>query len=146
MEVKIKKLRENAKLPSRGTPDSAGMDLYACVDSEFTLEPGQLKVVPTGVAIALPSNEYCAFLYARSGLGVKHGICLANGVGVVDADYRGEICVGLCNVSTESYTIKPQERIAQMVIAPVVMVKLYEVDELDETSRGEQGFGSTGKN
>lgn len=146
MEVKIKKLKQNAKIPIRATEDSAGMDLYACLDEDVTVAPGQLKLIPTGIAIALPSKEVAAFLYARSGLGVKHGICLANGVGVVDADYRGEICVGLCNVSDTPYTVKKDERIAQMVIAPVVKAQLKEVEILDETGRGEGGFGSTGKN
>ncbi|MGN1139235.1 MAG: dUTP diphosphatase [Ruminococcus sp.] len=146
MNIKIKKLRENAKIPTRGTQGSAGMDLYACIDSEITIAPNELKIIPTGIAIALPSSDVAAFLYARSGLGVKHGICLSNGVGVVDSDYRGEICVGLCNVSDKPYTISQNERIAQMVIAPVVTAEFTETDDLDETSRGVGGFGSTGKN
>lgn len=146
MELKIKKVNKKAKLPTRGTKGSAGMDLYACIDNSVTIKPKELKIIPTGVAIGLSDNEYGAFLYARSGLGVKHGICLSNGVGVIDSDYRGEICVGLCNVSEEPYTIEPFERIAQMVIAPVVMAELTEVDSLDETDRGGGGFGSTGKN
>lgn len=144
-ELRVKKLRENAKLPSRATSGSAGMDLYACIDSPITLRHGELKTIPTGIAIALPDESCAAFIYARSGLGVKHGICLANGVGVIDSDYRGEICVGLCNVSKEDYTIKPFERIAQMVIAPVYTPRLTECDSLDETKRGTAGFGSTGK-
>lgn len=144
-ELKVKKLRENAKLPSRATSGSAGMDLYACIDSPITLRHGELKIIPTGIAIALPDASCAAFIYARSGLGVKHGICLSNGVGVIDSDYRGEICVGLCNVSKEDYTIKPFERIAQMVIAPVYTPRLTECDSLDETKRGTAGFGSTGK-
>ena len=145
MNIKIKKLKDNAIIPTRGTVGSAGMDLYACIDNEITIAPNQLKIIPTGIAIALPSSDVAAFLYARSGLGVKHGICLSNGVGVVDSDYRGEICVGLCNVSSEPYTISKNERIAQMVIAPVVMAEFTEAEELDETLRGEGGFGSTGK-
>ena len=145
MNIKIKKLKDNAIIPTRGTTGSAGMDLYACIDNEITIAPNQLKIIPTGIAIALPSSDVAAFLYARSGLGVKHGICLSNGVGVVDSDYRGEICVGLCNVSSEPYTISKNERIAQMVIAPVVMAEFTEAEELDETLRGEGGFGSTGK-
>lgn len=145
MNIKIKKLKDNAIIPTRGTTGSAGMDLYACIDDEITIAPNQLKIIPTGIAIALPSSDVAAFLYARSGLGVKHGICLSNGVGVVDSDYRGEICVGLCNVSSEPYTISKNERIAQMVIAPVVMAEFTEEEELDETLRGEGGFGSTGK-
>lgn len=145
MEIKIKKLRENAKIPKRATAGSAGMDLYACIDEPITLAPGQLAVVPTGIAIALPDNSCAAFLYARSGLGVKHGICLSNGVGVIDSDYRGEICAGLCNVSDKPYTIEPDERVCQMVIAPVLTPDVVEVSELDNTDRGKGGFGSTGK-
>lgn len=103
-------------------------------------------LVPTGIAIELPDNSVAAFLYARSGLGIKHGICLSNGVGVVDSDYRGEICAGLCNVSDKPYEIEPFERICQMVIAPVVPCDVEEVTELGNTERGEGGFGSTGKN
>ncbi|MBQ1639419.1 MAG: dUTP diphosphatase, partial [Ruminococcus sp.] len=107
MELKIKKLREGAHIPKRATAGSAGMDLYACIPEAVTLAPGQLRVIPTGIAIELPDASCAAFLYARSGLGVKHGICLANGVGVIDSDYRGEICVGLCNVSDAPYVIAP---------------------------------------
>lgn len=145
MELKIKKLRKDAKVPQRATNGSAGMDLYACIDQSITLAPGQLAVVPTGIAIELPDNKCAAFLYARSGLGVKHGICLSNGVGVIDSDYRGEICAGLCNVSDKPYTIEPFERVAQMVIAPVLTPDVVETDELSDTLRGEGGFGSTGK-
>lgn len=145
MQLKIKKLKENAKIPKTATNGSAGMDLYACIDAPITLEPGQLAIVPTGIAIELPDNSCAAFLYARSGLGVKHGICLSNGVGVIDSDYRGEVCAGLCNVSDKPYTIEPDERICQMVIAPVLVPQIVEVDELSDTQRGEGGFGSTGK-
>lgn len=144
MEIKIKKLNPNAKVPKRATSGSAGMDLYACIDEPITIAPGQLAVVPTGIAIALPDNSCAAFLYARSGLGVKHGICLSNGVGVIDSDYRGEICAGICNVSDKPYTIEPDERVCQMVIAPVLMPDIVEVSELDDTQRGKGGFGSTG--
>lgn len=144
-EIKVKKLKDNAKLPTKGTAGSAGMDLYACIEEPVTIKHGELKIIPTGIAIALPNPNYGAFLYARSGLGVKHGICLANGVGVIDSDYRGEICVGLCNVSNENYTIQPFERVAQMVIAPVCPVNLTLCDTLDDTDRGNGGFGSTGK-
>lgn len=145
MEVRIKKLNDKAVIPVRGTEGSAGADLYACIDESITINPGELKLIPTGIAIELPDSSLAAFLYARSGLGVKHGICLSNGVGVVDSDYRGEIKAGLCNVSDKPYTIEPFERIAQMVIAPVVKAEFKEVKELDETNRGEGGFGSTGK-
>jgi len=145
MQLKIKKLRDNARVPKRATNGSAGMDLYACIAQSVTLAPGQLAVIPTGIAIELPDNTCAAFLYARSGLGVKHGICLSNGVGVVDSDSRGEVCVGLCNVSDKPYMIEPGERVAQMVIAPVLTPEIVEVDELSDTKRGEGGFGSTGR-
>lgn len=145
MELKIKKLRDNARIPKRATDGAAGMDLYACISESITLNPGQLAVIPTGIAIELPDNTCAAFLYARSGLGVKHGICLSNGVGVIDSDYRGEVCAGLCNVSDKPYVIEPGERVAQMVIAPVLTPEIVEVDELGSTDRGEGGFGSTGK-
>lgn len=143
--VKIKKVRENAVVPKRATPGSAGVDLCACTDAPVTIKPGELAKIPTGIAIALPSSELGAFLFARSGLGVKHGICLSNGVGVVDSDYRGEISVGLCNVGSQPYTVEPGERIAQMVIMPVVLAEFCQADALDETERGAGGFGSTGK-
>lgn len=145
MEVKIKKLKENAVLPTRATEGSAGADLYACIEESVTITPGEIKKIPTGIAIALPDSSAVAYLYARSGLGVKHGICLANGVGVIDSDYRGEIMVGLCNVSKEPYTISPRERICQMVISPVIIPVFKTVENLDKTDRGEGGFGSTGK-
>ena len=145
MQLKIKKLRDGARIPCRATDGAAGMDLYACLDEPLTLAPGQLAVVPTGIAIELPDNSCAAFLYARSGLGVKHGICLSNGVGVIDSDYRGEVCAGLCNVSDKPYVIEPGERVCQMVIAPVLLLEIAEVEELSDTDRGEGGFGSTGK-
>lgn len=144
-QVKVKRLNDNAVLPKRATEGSAGADLYACINEPVTIAPGQLVKIPTGIAIELESNELAAFLFARSGLGVKHGITLSNSVGVVDSDYRGEVCVGLCNVSSEPYTIQPNERIAQMVIMPVACAEFIEVSELGDTSRGAGGFGSTGK-
>ena len=144
--LKVKKLRENAKMIKRATKGSAGMDLHACIDSEITIEPGEIKVIPTGLAIALQNENYVAYIYARSGLAIKHGITLANCVGVVDSDYRGEVCVGLTNISKNPYTIMPDERIAQLVIAPVYICDAVEVEDLDSTERGEGGFGSTGKN
>lgn len=145
MTVKVKKLRENAVIPNRATEFSAGADLYACIDEPITINPSELAKIPTGIAIELPQSDLAAFLFARSGLGVKHGITLSNSVGVVDSDYRGEICVGLCNVSDKPYTIQPNERIAQMVIMPVVLADFIQADELNETKRGEGGFGSSGK-
>ena len=146
MELKIKKLRENAKIPFRATEGSAGMDLYACIDEPLTLAQGEKAIIPTGIAIALPSPELGAFIFARSGLAIKHGIGLLNAVGVIDSDYRGEVCVGVINQLSEPYTINPDERIAQLVILPVSLIEPVEVDELDETERGAGGFGSTGKN
>ena len=143
--LKIKKVKENAKVPHRATSGSAGLDLCACIDEPVTLEGGDTAVIPTGIAIALPSADYGAFVFPRSGIAVKHGIGLLNSVGVIDSDYRGEIMVGVINQKRESYTIEPGERIAQMVIMPVSMMPVEEVEELDETDRGAGGFGSTGK-
>ena len=143
--LKIKKVKENAKVPNRATSGSAGLDLCACIDEPITLEGGDTVVIPTGIAIALPSAEYGAFVFPRSGIAVKHGIGLLNSVGVIDSDYRGEIMVGVINQVKEAYTIQPGERIAQMVIMPVSMMPVEEVTELDDTDRGAGGFGSTGK-
>ena len=145
MELKIKKLNDNAIIPKAATGGSAGMDLYACLDSDVVLKPGQRALIPTGIAIALPDSSYVAYIYARSGLAIKYGITLSNCVGVVDSDYRGEVKVGLVNLSDKDYTVASGERIAQMVIAPVIIPEINEVDELDETARGAGGFGSTGK-
>ena len=143
-QVKVKRLNDSAVLPKRATEGSAGADLYACINEPVTISPGELVKIPTGIAIELESNDLAAFLFARSGLGVKHGITLSNSVGVVDSDYRGEICVGLCNVSSEPYTIQPNERVAQMVIMPVACADFVEAEEISNTVRGEGGFGSTG--
>ncbi|MBQ3151239.1 MAG: dUTP diphosphatase [Clostridia bacterium] len=146
MEVlKIKKLRDNAVIPKRATEGSAGIDLYACIDEPITVKAGGHALIPTGIAIALPTDGYAAFVFARSGLAIKHGMGLLNGVGVVDSDYRGEVCVGIVNQFDEDYTITPSERIAQLVIMPVSLMPTVETDVLDETERGEGGFGSTGK-
>ncbi len=142
---KVRRLRESAKLPFRATEGSAGMDLYACIDSPVTLGAGEKAVIPTGIAIELPSAELAAFVFARSGLAIKHGIGLLNGVGVIDSDYRGEICVGVINQLAEPYTIAPDERIAQLVIMPVSLINPVEAQSLDDTARGDGGFGSTGK-
>lgn len=144
--LKIKKLREGAVVPQRATEGSAGLDLRACIDSPITLAPGDLAMIPAGIAISLPDRGYAAFVFARSGLGVKHGVSLSNGVGVIDSDYRGEICVGLCNLGSQPYEIQPGERVAQLVVMPVCPLPVQQVEELDETQRGAGGFGSTGKN
>ena len=146
MEVlKIKKVRENAKLPTRATSGSAGLDLYACIDGPITLNKGDKALIPTGIALGLDDPHYAAFIHSRSGLAIKHGLALLNSVGVVDSDYRGEVCVGIIKLTEEPYTIQPFERIAQMVIKPVELPGIVEVEELDGTNRGAGGFGSTGK-
>ena len=142
--LKIRKVSENAIIPKRATGGSAGLDLCACIDAPITLQGGETALVPTGLAIELPSADYGACIFARSGLAIKHGIGLLNSVGVIDSDYRGEIKVGLINQINEAYTIEPGERIAQMVIMPVSMMPVEEVDTLGETDRGAGGFGSTG--
>ena len=144
-KLKIKKLNQNAILPTRGSDGAAGMDLYACLNEPVTLEPRGLYKIPTGLAIALPDKNTVGLVFARSGLGVKHGISLPNAVGVIDSDYRGEILVGMCNLSDKSYTMQPGERFAQLVVMPVLNMELDETDDLGETDRGEGGFGSTGK-
>lgn len=146
MKVAIQYLRENAKKPFYATEGAAGMDLSAAIDEAIVLKAGERALIPTGIAIGLPERDCVAYLYARSGLGIKHGICLSNGVGVIDSDYRGEIQVGLVNLGKEDYTIEPGERIAQMVFAPVLHGVLTEVESLDKTERGSGGFGSTGRN
>lgn len=149
MKVLIKRMaNENGKvaeMPFYASAGAAGMDLSANISEPLVLKKGAMAKIPTGIAIALPNAEVVAYLYARSGLGIKHGICLSNGVGVVDSDYRGEISVGLINLGPEDYTISPGERIAQMVFAPVIRAELSEVMELPETERGTGGFGSTGR-
>ncbi len=144
MELKIKKVRENAKIPTRATEGSAGFDLYACIDEPISLKKGDTAIIPTGIAIGLDDPHFAAFIHSRSGLAIKHGIGLLNSVGVIDSDYRGEICVGIIKQTEEPYTIQPFERIAQMVIKPVELPELIEVDDLDDTARGAGGFGSTG--
>lgn len=142
--LKIKKVNENAVIPHRATEGSAGLDLCACIDEPLTLGGGETALIPTGLAIALPSAQYGAFIFARSGLSIKHGIGLLNSVGVIDSDYRGEIKVGVINQVKEPYTIQPGERIAQLVVMPVSTMPVEAAESLDETERGAGGFGSTG--
>lgn len=145
MEVlKIKKVQENTVIPKRATEGSAGLDLCACIDAPLTLSSGDTALIPTGLAIELPSSQYGAFVFARSGLSIKHGIGLLNAVGVIDSDYRGEIKVGVINQIKEPYTIEPGERIAQLVIMPVATLPVEEAQTLGESERGAGGFGSTG--
>lgn len=149
MELKFKAVRpqigDTIPLPFYASAGAAGMDLHACVDAPVTIAPRALVSIPTGLAIALPSAEYVALVFARSGLGIKHGVSLSNGVGVIDSDYRGEIGVGLTNLSDAPYTVQPGDRIAQLAVVPVVRATLVQADALDETGRGAGGFGSTGK-
>ncbi len=145
MELLIQKLNDKAVLPQYATAGSAGMDLHACLDAPLTLQPGPRAKVPTGLAIALPGPEWVAYLFARSGLAIKHGLTIPNCVGVIDSDYRGEIIVAVINLSQEPYTIQPGDRVAQMVLMPVVQAALTQVDALPETGRGAGGFGSTGR-
>ena len=143
-EIRVKKLREGATLPTYGTPYAAGADLYACLEQEITIAPGETVFVPTGIAMEVP--EHCAgLIYARSGLACKRGLAPANKVGVVDSDYRGEIIVVLHNHGSVPQTIANGERIAQMVITPVLTPAYVETEELTDTIRANQGFGSTGK-
>lgn len=145
-DVNITKVRENAIIPTKATSGSAGFDLHACIDKDLTIKKGDLIRISCGIAIELPSSEYAAFIFARSGLGIKYGISLSNGVGVIDSDYRGEIQVGLCRTSDgDPYTIKNGDRIAQMIIMPVSNVSFKLVENLGESGRGSGGFGSTGR-
>ena len=143
MRVNIKKLNENAKIPTYGSEYAAGADLYACTDGDTVILPGETKLIGTGLAIEVPLG-YGAFIYARSGLASKRGLAPANKVGVVDADYRGEIMVALHNHSSEAQAVLSGERIAQMVIAPFLTAEFCEVESLSDTQRGSGGFGSTG--
>ncbi len=143
--VKYKVLDPRAQVPAYATVGAAAADLCAVLDEPRTLAPMERALIPTGFAIELPGPEAVALVYARSGLSIKHGVCMANGVGVVDSDYRGELKVPLINLGTESYTIQPGERVAQLCIAPVYTAAFLPVQELGDTARGEGGFGSTGK-
>ena len=143
--LKILKLNEKAVLPTRATTGSAGMDLYALLEEPVTIKAGERVSVATGIAISLPSSDLVALVFARSGLSTKFGVTLANCVGVIDSDYRGEIKVSLINLGQADYTLNPFERIAQMCIMPVLGMNIEEVTTLDETERGSGGFGSTGK-
>ena len=149
MELKIKalspKIGDTLPAPFSATPGAAAMDLHACMDEAVIIPAGGRKLIPTGIAIALPSADYVALIFARSGLGIKHGIAPANCVGVIDSDYRGEIMVGLQNSGDADYTVQPADRIAQLMITPVVQAQISMVEELDDTTRGTGGFGSTGK-
>ena len=143
--VRIKKLRPNtARLPEYMTPNAAGMDLYADLDDDIILQPGARSLLSTGIALALP-HGYEAQIRPRSGLALRHGITLVNSPGTIDQDYRGEIGIIMVNHGREPFTVRNGERIAQLVFAPISRAELQEVDDLDETERGERGFGHTGR-
>lgn len=142
--LKIKKLRECAQIPRNATAGSAGFDLCAATEHPVTIEPGETAGVPTGLALQIEEG-YAGFVFARSGLGIRHGIVPANCVGVIDSDYRGEVLVGLHNHSKTAFTVNPGDRIAQLVLMPVHTPEIELCEELDDTARGSGGFGSTGR-
>ena len=141
-EIK-RKLTRGAQIPKYATNGSAAVDLCAMIDSPITLAPGERALIPTGIALSIPDG-YVGIVAARSGLACKKGICLSNGIGVIDSDYRGEISVGLFNSSKDEFTVERGERIAQLMFVPVESAVFVSTDSLDETERGEGGFGSTG--
>lgn len=142
-KVKFTKLDSNAHVPVYGTEFAAGADLYACMEQAVTIQAGRTEFIHTGIAMAIPAG-LVGLIYARSGMACKKGLAPANKVGVIDSDYRGEIMVALYNHSTEDIVVESGERVAQMVIAPYVYADYEEADSLDDTARGEGGFGSTG--
>ncbi len=145
MKVKIKLLNKNASVPMYGSEYAAGADLHACIASDVEIPPMQCVKIPTGIAIECERSDISALIFARSGLSTKHGITLANSVGVVDSDYRGEIIVALKNLSNEPYTVHNGDRIAQLVFTPVIRGDFEISEQLGESARGAGGFGSTGK-
>lgn len=146
IDVKIKLLREGASPPVYATPGSAAADLRVCIDAPVTLNTGEIVSLPTGIAISTGRSDIVALIYGRSGLGTKYGVTLVNSVGVIDSDYRGEICVSLINRGSEPYTVNPGDRVAQLMFSPVYTAAFAAADSLDETGRGSGGFGSTGTN
>jgi dUTP pyrophosphatase len=145
LDVKILDARMRDFLPAYATPGSAGLDLRACIDEPLVIAPGQTSLVPTGLAIHLGDPGYAAVILPRSGLGHKHGVVLGNLVGLIDSDYQGQLMISTWNRGDVAFTLNPLERLAQMVIVPVVQAQLNIVDEFDASERGEGGFGSTGK-
>ena len=141
--VKLKRLTDNAVIPTYGTEFSAGADLYAAMEAPIEINPGETQFIHTGIALEIPVG-LVGLVYARSGMACKKGVAPANKVGVIDSDYRGEIMVALHNHSKESLTVAPGDRIAQLVLTPYITAQFCEADELDDTERGNGGFGSTG--
>ncbi len=145
LDVRVLDSRLLEQLPHYATPGSAGLDLRACVDVPLTLKPGETTLIPSGIAIHLENPKYAAMVLPRSGLGHKHGIVLGNLVGLIDSDYQGQIFVSIWNRGQAEFTIQPMERIAQMIVVPVMQVKFNVVPDFTASSRGDGGFGSTGK-
>jgi dUTP pyrophosphatase len=145
IDVKVLDERMAAQLPAYATPGSAGLDLRACLDEPVDLLPGQTTLIPTGLAIHIGDPGLAAMILPRSGLGHKHGVVLGNLVGLIDSDYQGQLMVSCWNRGSASFTIQPMERIAQMVIVPVVQASFRLVDNFDASHRGEGGFGSSGR-
>ena len=145
IDVKILDSRMADQLPTYATPGSAGLDLRACLDAPLTLEPNAWQLVPTGLSVFIKDPGYAALILPRSGLGHKHGIVLGNLVGLIDSDYQGQLMVSAWNRSTVAFTLNPMERLAQLVIVPVVQAQFNVVTEFVATERGEGGYGSTGK-
>lgn len=145
IDVKILDPRMHEQLPAYATPGAAGLDLRACLDQPLELNPGQTELIPTGIAIHLADPGYAALILPRSGLGHKHGIVLGNLVGLIDSDYQGQLFVSCWNRGQTAFTINPMERIAQLVVVPVVQAQFNIVDEFADSERGAGGFGSTGK-
>jgi len=145
IDLKILDPRMKEWLPAYATAGSAGLDLRACIDAPLVLEPGQTSLVPTGLAIHIADPGYAAMILPRSGLGHKHGIVLGNLVGLIDSDYQGQLMVSTWNRGTQPFTLEPMERLAQMVIVPVLQVGFNIVDAFEDSVRGNGGFGSTGK-
>jgi dUTP pyrophosphatase len=145
IDVKVLDPRMAEQLPSYATPGSAGLDLRACLDAPLVLEPGQAQLIPTGLSIHIGDPGLAAMILPRSGLGHKHGIVLGNLVGLIDSDYQGPLMVSCWNRGSTAFTVQPLERIAQLVIVPVVQASFRRVDDFEASSRGEGGFGSTGK-
>ena len=146
VQLKILDPRLRQQMPGYATPGAAGLDLRACIDAPLTLEPGDAQLIPTGMAIHLADPGYAAMILPRSGLGVRHGIVLGNLVGLIDSDYQGPLMVSCWNRGRAAFTIEPLERIAQMVIVPVVQAQFEMVDQFVASERGSGGFGSTGRN
>ena len=145
MNISVKKMNERARLPLRATDGSAGADLFACLDAPVVINPGERILIPTGIAVGIPFGGCGAFIFPRSSVSSKYGVSLANCVGVIDSDYRGEIKVPLINHSGEAYTVNDGDRIAQMVVMPVIIPDFIQCEQLDHTARGAGGFGSTGR-